>query len=317
MKTLTCYAALCAALAMSGAVQAQTAFEDPLYQGRVLEFSLGLFAPFNSLQDTLTTPNGGGAQVQSTDQLDFGPGGRLDAAYSQPWGSNSRLIVNLTGATATGDETITIGGAIETFPGSYDDGYNLPAGWDIDPEVKTETLMLAVGREWMLDDQWRVSAGLKAGQASQDLMTNILDPGGVVVSTQTTQSNNQMIGVFGGISHYAAIDDNLGLRLSGMVGVMQNDFDYQYTSVRPGGIVDQDITASESGTAISTQLSVRLERSLSKGGMLTFELGFENLQGIGNGVDTFLDVAGTATTAQIGSDSIGGGYLSVGYAFQF
>lgn len=69
MKTLTCYAALCAALAMSGAVQAQTAFEDPLYQGRVLEFSLGLFAPFNSLQDTLTTPNGGGAQVQSTDQL--------------------------------------------------------------------------------------------------------------------------------------------------------------------------------------------------------------------------------------------------------
>ena len=142
MKTLTCYAALCAALAMSGAVQAQTAFEDPLYQGRVLEFSLGLFA--------------GGAQVQSTDQLDFGPGGRLDAAYSQPWGSNSRLIVNLTGATATGDETITIGGAIETFPGSYDDGYNLPAGWDIDPEVKTETLMLAVGREWMLDDQWRV-----------------------------------------------------------------------------------------------------------------------------------------------------------------
>ena len=126
-----------------------------------------------------------------------------------------------------------------------------------------------------------------------------------------------MIGVFGGISHYAAIDDNLGLRLSGTVGVMQNDFDYRYTSVRPGGIVDQDITASESGTAISTQLSLRLERSLSKGGMLTFELGFENLQGIGNGVDTFLDVAGTATTAQMGSDSIGSGYLGVGYAFQF
>ena len=67
----------------------------------------------------------------------------------------------------------------------------------------------------------------------------------------------------------------------------------------------------------STQASESIERRLSGLGVVSFELGYDGLHGVGNGMDTFLDVAGTATTARIDKDSIGAGYVSVGYTYLF
>ncbi len=103
-------ATLCAGLSLSThAVLAQTGRDDPLASGQMIELSFGLLTPVNTLQDTLTTLNGGGPQLQSTDALDFGLGGRVAVAYSRPWGSTARLIFSLTGAQTTGDATITVG----------------------------------------------------------------------------------------------------------------------------------------------------------------------------------------------------------------
>lgn len=129
-----------------------------------------------------------------------------------------------------------------------------------------------------------------------------------------------MIGVFGGVSHYTALSNVLGLRLSANLGVMRNSFDYSYANVLlPDDLApfDQFVSGESSGTAVSTQLSVRLERSLSDTSMLTFELGYEGISGIGNGADTLLDADGTNDAAAIDSDRIGAAYLSVGYAFRF
>ncbi|MBA3908489.1 MAG: hypothetical protein C0524_01105 [Rhodobacter sp.] len=65
------------------------------------------------------------------------------------------------------------------------------------------------------------------------------------------------------------------------------------------------------------RMSARLERSLSDNGRLVFEVGYEVLPVVGNGIDRFPDVDTTATTAEIDSDSAGAGYVSVGYAFRF
>ena len=303
-------------LGSATAGQAQSVSDDPLAQGRVLQLSFGLFAPQNTLQDTLTTPNGGGPQVQSTDVLDFGNGGRFALDYSQPWGG-SRLVFSLTGSQATGEQTIVIGGAAETFPGSYDNGFNLPADWTVDTEIETQTALISLGREWQLASNWNVSFGLQGGTASQDITALASADGGVAARALTTRSENRMLGVFGGVSHYSALGDAMGLRLSANLGVMRNKFDYAYTNADTGGFVDQQVDASSTGTAISTKLSARLERSLSEKGVLSLEIGYEGLQGIGNGVDTMLDPAGTDTTAHVDSDRIGGGYVSLGYAFRF
>lgn len=293
---------------------------DPLSQGQVIELSFGLFAPLNTLQDTLTTPNGGGAQLQGTDLLDFGTGGRIGLSYSRPWGENARLVFGLTGARSAGTERVAVGRISETFPGSYDDGFNLPANWSVDTEITTRVTMLTIGRDWALNDAWRVSAGLQAGQASQDLSGLVRAPDGELFRTLTTRSENTMYGVFGGVSHYSALSETLGLRLSGSVGVLQNEFEYQYVNVTnavgvpPAG---QNISASESGTAVSTRVSARLERRMSDNGTIIFEAGYEGLHGIGNGADTFLDVNGTRSVARIDSDRIGAAYLSLGYAYRF
>jgi hypothetical protein len=320
MQPFAGIAALSVGLSLLGSgAGAEVPQGDPLSVGSVVELSFGLFAPTNTLQDTLTTPNGGGAQVQSTDVLDFGQGGRLSVAYSQPWGS-SRLMFSLTGAQSTGDAAIRIGSVSETFPGSFDDGFNLPAGWSVDTEVETRMTMLTLGRDWAAAGGWRFNAGLQGGTASQDFSGLLRAPDGELWRTLTTQSNNRMYGVFGGVSHYAAIRDGLGLRLSGSLGVMHNSFETTYTNVvnavgvPPSG---QRITASDSGTVLSTRLSARLERTLSDRSLLVFEIGYEGLDGVGNGVDTFLDEDGTATTARVDKDRIGAGYLSVGYAFRF
>ena len=306
-----------ALLGSTTAGQAQTVSDDPLSQGRVLQLSFGLFAPQNTLQDTLTTANGGGPQVQSTDLLDFGNGGRFALDYSQPWGG-SRLVFSLAGSRVTGETTVDIGGKAESFPGSYDNGYNLPGYWVVGAEVETKLALLSVGREWQLGGNWKVSGGFQGGQASQDLTAEVSavsgNPPELTVSSQT---NNRMLGVFGGLSHYAALGDTMGLRLSATLGVMRNKFDYTYKTVDTGGIVYQQIEASSTGTAVSSKLSARLERSLSEKGVLSLEIGYEGLQGIGNGADTLLDPAGTATTAHVDSDRIGGGYVSLGYAFRF
>lgn len=317
--------ALCSALALSAPPLFAEGL-DPLAEGKVVELGFGLFAPGNGLQDTLTTPNGGGPQTQSTDLLDFGTGGRVALSYSQPWDDRSRLIVSLTGAMASGDSLITIGPTSETFPGSYDDGLNLPARWTVDMEVETRSAMLMVGREWALSGAWRASLGMQGGTASQDLTANLLAAEGPFTREgelwrrMTTRSNNRMLGVFGGLSHYSVIGKGLGLRLSGTLGVMHNRFDYAYRNdLIPPDLTpfSQEISGSSSGTAVSGRVSARLERSLTSRGVLLFEAGYEGIEGIGNGVDTFLDVEGTATTAKIDSDRIGAGYLTVGYAFRF
>ena len=325
MKPAYGRAALCAILTAAlgpaiGAAQAQDLPDDPLTQGRVLELSFGLFAPVNGLQDSLTTPNGGGTTVNSTDVLSFGPGGRVQASYSQPWGETARLIVSLTGAQSAGDATLGIGALSESFPGSYDDGFNLPANWTVDTEIETKATMLSIGREWALNGTWRVSAGLQGGTASQDFFGILTAPDGELWRSITTESKNRMYGVFGGVSHYSALGEGLGLRLSGNLGVMQNQFDYRYVNVLlPGDISPsgQEISGSASGTAVSARLSARLEKQMSDRGLLTFEVGYEGLYGVGSGADTFLDPDGTDTTAAIDGDRIGAGYISVGYAFRF
>ncbi len=318
--------ALCAGLALfSGAALAETA-GDPLAEGRVLELSFGLVAPLNSLQDTLTTLNGGGAQVQSTSVLDFGTGGRVGLAYSNPWGENARLVINLTGAQASGDAVVQIGDLSEAYPGSFDDGLNLPADWYADATVKTQTRMLSIGREWQGQDGWRFSAGLQGGTARQDLTSLLRAVGpfalfdGELFSTTATRSNNRMIGLYGGVSRYMPMQDGLGLRLSASLGVMRNKFDYSYSHrINAVGVApnSRDVAASDSGTAVSAKISARLERSLASGGLLTFELGYDGLYGVGNGVDTFLDAEGRRNTPKIDSDTIGAAYLSVGYAFRY
>ncbi len=303
-------------LALTLGANAATA-QDSFYHGQVIELSAGIFAPFNTLQDTLTTPNGGGAQVQSTDALDFGLGPRVAIGYSRPWGNNARMVFNLTGAKAAGETTITIGGSDETYPGSYDDGKNLPANFTTDVEILTQTAMLKFGREWAVNGAWRVSAGLQAGQALQDISAPLFDTSGALITTVQTESKNEMYGVFGGVSYYHGIDNTMGLRLSANVGVMDNSFTYDYTNLYSIAGTNQANSGSASSTAISAQIAARLERSLTDHSMLTFEIGYEGLSGIGNGADTFLDVEGTASTAHIDEDMIGAAYISVGYALQF
>jgi hypothetical protein len=321
MKKRLGFAVICGVYcSFAVAALAQTIPEDPFYTGSVIELSFGLFAPKNTLQDTLTTRNGGGPQLQSTDLLDFGRGSRVSVAYSRPRDSGSRLIFNLTGSQASGEAKITMGGVSETFPGSYDDGFNLPANWTVDAEIETKSVMLTIGREWALNGGWGFSAGLQGGTASQDMTAKLRAPDGELWRTLTTQSNNRMYGLFGGVSHYSRINKDMGLRLSGTLGVMHNSFDYTYVNqtnavgIPPSG---QGNAASDSSTAVSTRVSARLERRLTERSMLTFEVGYEGLSGIGNGADTFLDPDGTDSTAQVDRDQIGAGYLTVGYAFRF
>lgn len=312
--------------AVPSAVLAEDGPADPLSEGRVLEFSLGLFAPGNGLQDMLTRPNNGTVQLQSTDLLDFGEGGRIALTYSQPWDAGSRLVVGLQGMSASGETRITMGTASEAFPGSYDDGYSLPAGWYVDSGIETRTAMLSVGREWTGKGAWSFSAGIQGGTASQDMDWLLRAAEGPFTAEGepwrrlTTRSDNRMLGVYGGVSHYMALGERLGLRMSGRLGVMHNRFDYEYSNVLlPPDLTPnrQDISGSSSGTALSTALSVRLEQGLSESGTLVFEIGYQALDGIGNGVDTFLDPAGTGTTAAFGSDRIEAGYISLGYALRF
>lgn len=317
MKPLIGIAALLGSTAVFGHdAQAQTV-EDPLFQGRALTFSAGIYAPFNTLGGTLTTPNGGGARVQSTDALDFGAGARIDVTYSELWSGNSRIVFNFAMSQAAGEENITIAGAGQTFPGSYDDGFLLPAGFRYNTTLKTETEMLSIGREWDVGGGWRVNAGLKAGQASQDFMILSYNPAGALSRTLQTTSENKMYGVFGGVGHFRPISQNTWLRLSGTVGVMYNSFDYAYTNTNVGVGVDQSVTGSSDGAVVSTQVSASVERQLPGLGVVSFEVGYDGLHGVGNGADTFLDVAGTATTAHIDRDSIGAGYISLGYTYLF
>jgi hypothetical protein len=318
--------ALCAGLSLFSGVALAETVSDPLAEGRVLELSFGLVAPLNSLQDTLTTLNGGGPLVQSTSVLDFGTGGRVGLAYSNPWGEDARFVVNLTGARASGDAVVQIGDLSEAYPGSFDDGLNLPADWYADATVKTQTTMLSIGREWQGQDGWRFSAGLQGGTARQDLTSLLRAVGpfalfdGELFSTTATRSKNRMIGLYGGVSRYMPMQDGLGLRLSASLGVMRNTFDYSYSHrINAVGVApnSRDVSASDSGTAVSAKLSARLERSLASGGLLTFELGYDGLYGVGNGVDTFLDPEGRRNTPKIDGDTIGAAYLSVGYAFRF
>ncbi|SFR34781.1 hypothetical protein SAMN04488005_0707 [Yoonia tamlensis] len=300
------------ALALSLGATAATA-EDSFYQGQVIELSAGIFAPLNTLQDTLTTPNGGGAQVQSTDALNFGLGPRIDVAYSRPLGNNARLIVDISAAEVTGDTTITIGATSETFPGSYDDGYQLPSANDYDTTVKTEMATLRVGGEWAINPAWRVSAGLQAGQAAQDLEAFSQNSSRNITST----SRNEMYGVFGGVSYYHGINDDMALRVSANLGVLENNFTYDYANIDSGGFTDQEASGTSSGTAYSAQIAARLERNINDHSMMIFEIGYEGLSGIGNGADTFLDAEGTASTAHIDEDMIGAAYISAGYALRF
>ncbi|TAG25611.1 MAG: hypothetical protein EAZ40_05530 [Rhodobacterales bacterium] len=318
--------ALCAGLSLfSGVALAETA-GDPLAEGRVLELSFGLVAPLNTLQDTLTTLNGGGAQLQSTSVLDFGTGGRVGLAYSNPWGENARFVVNLTGARASGTARVEVGDIRATFPGIYDDGFSLPADTYFDGTVETETTMLSVGKEWARGENWRFSAGLQGGTASQDFSVQLYGRpplalfDGELFSTVDSRSRNRFAGVYGGVSHYSSLDDGFGLRLSGTLGILHNDFDFEYNRVnRAIGSPpnSQRVTASGAGTAISAKLSARLERSLASGGLLSLEVGYEGLSGVGNGVDTLLDPDGTATVAHVDRDSIGASYVSIGYAFRY
>jgi hypothetical protein len=136
----------------------------------------------------------------------------------------------------------------------------------------------------------------------------------------TTRSDNRMLGVYGGVSHYMPLADRLGLRMTGRLGVMHNRFDYDYSNVLlPPDITPnrQDISGSSSGTAVSTALSLRLEQGLTDSGTLVLEVGYQALNGVGNGVDTFLDPDGTGTTAAFDRDRIEAGYISLGYALRF
>ncbi|NJS38509.1 MAG: hypothetical protein HC783_05240 [Rhodobacteraceae bacterium] len=154
---------------------------------------------------------------------------------------------------------VQIGDLSEAYPGSFDDGLNLPAGWYADATVKTQTRMLSIGREWQGQDGWRFSAGLQGGTARQELTSLLRAVGpfalfdGELFSTTASRSNNRMIGLYGRVS----------------------------------------------------------------GGLLTFELGYEGLCGVGNGVVTFPDPEGLRNTPKIDSDTIGAAHLSVGYAFRY
>ncbi|WP_309663325.1 hypothetical protein [Tabrizicola sp.] len=78
---------------------------------------------------------------------------------------------------------------------------------------------------------WRISAGVQGGTASQDLTGLLRVTDDELWRTLTTRSNNRMVGVFGGVSHYAALSEVMGLRLSGTLGVMHNRFEYDYVNV--------------------------------------------------------------------------------------
>lgn len=305
-----------AAAALALISQAQSA-TDPYFDGRVLEFGLGVTTPLNTLQDTLTTPNGGGATVQLTDILDFGTGGRAEIGYSQMWGTDSRLIVNLTGSRTIRETTISIAGAGETFPGTFDDGFLLPTGFTLPSEVEAETFSFLVGREWLLTGPRQVSGGLRYATVSQDFSAASFDAGGTLSRNLSVDSANEMYGIFGGISHYTMLNQQTSIWVNADLGLYQNGFDYAYRNVDAAGIVDQTIDASQSNTVLSTQLSVTVEHGLGNGTYLTGEIGYEGWHGVGNGLDTFLDVGGTAATAVINQGSIQSAYLSVGLFRRF
>lgn len=327
MKTIARIAAVCVGiLAFSSAVQAEDLQKDPLFQGRTMEVSFGLFAPLNTLQDTLTTQRRTRVQVQSTNLLDFGVGGRINVTYSNPISQDSRVVLSFTGARAAANARINIGAADETFNGIYGSGFRLPANSYFDSTVDTRSAMVSVGKEWTRGSTWRFSAGVQGGSASQDISTRLYGRvplalfNGELFSTIDVKSKNYFAGVYGGVSHYTALGDGLGLRLSGNLGVMRHAFDFEYTRVNRALFTlpnSQRLTASDVGATISTKISARLERSLEGGAMVTMEVGYDGLYGLGNGVDTFLDFDGSSDFADIESDAIGAAYLSVGYTIRY
>ncbi|ASM72041.1 hypothetical protein SULPSESMR1_01219 [Pseudosulfitobacter pseudonitzschiae] len=297
---------------------AQDAMQDPLFGAQVFQLNLGIAAPANSLQETLTYPNGGGATILTTGSLDFGTGGRAEISYSRPWGDASRFYVELAGMRAIGEETILIVGPAATFPGSYDDGYQLPTGYSVATDVKTEMAFLKAGREWAMNDTWRASAGVQVGQVSQEFQAESFDTALVSSRTLTATGSNQLFGVQGGLSHYVPLNEKTALRSTMTLGVMTNSYDYAYRNIETtGGATEQAADASGNSTAFSAGVSVALEHQMTTNGYLSFKVGVGGLFNVVNAADTFLDPAGTASTAKIDHDSIVSSYVTVGYVFRF
>ena len=291
-----------------------------------MEVSFGLFAPLNTLQDALTTRNNTRVQIRSTNLLDFGVGGRVNVTYSNPISPESRVVLSFTGARAAAKERLEVGAINSTFPGIFDDGRFLPANTYFDSKVDTRSAMVSIGKEWTRGSSWRFSAGVQGGSASQDISTSVYGRvplalfNGELFGTIDSKSKNYFAGVYGGVSHYTPLGDGLGLRLSGNLGVMRHEFDFQYTYINRALFtipVTERVSASDVGTTISTKLSARLERSLADGAMVTMEVGYDGLYGLGNGVDTFLDPDGRRNFADVDSGAIGAAYLSVGYTVRY
>jgi hypothetical protein len=304
------------ALLVASPVKAQDKMQDPVFSSQVFEFNIGIAAPLNTLQNTLTHPNDGGATILTTDSLNFGTGGYANISYSRPWGDASRFYIELSGTNVTGSETTIIEGS-QSFPGSYDDGYQLPDGWTYQNEVETDLTFLKAGREWALINGWRTSVGLQAGQVSQNLETQSFDLAMVSSRRISATASNKMLGAYGGISNYHALNDTTALRTSANIGLMANSYDYSYLTINSLGDTDQSIDVSGDSTAYSANVSIALEHQVIPNGYVTFEIGMDGLFGVVNGADTFLDPAGTATTAHIDRDDIVSSYISVGYAFLF
>ena len=308
------------ALLVASPVKAQEKMQDPMFSSQVFEFNLGIAAPLNTLQNTLTHPNGGGTTILTTDALDFGAGGHENISYSRPWGDASRFYIELSGTNVIGSETTNIEGN-QSFPGSYDDGYMLPDGWTLQNEVETDLAFLKAGREWALNNGWRTSVGLQAAQVSQNLEIQSFDLWMVNSRRISATASNKMLGAYGGISNYHALNDTTALRTSANIGLMANSYDYSYLSIDlsidPEGITNQFIDVSGESTAYSANVSIALEHQVNPNGYVTYEIGMDGLFGVVNGADTFLDPAGMGTTANIDRDDIVSSYISVGYAFLF
>ncbi len=315
----------CVCCLMAGTATAENnAANDPLYQLKAFEVNIGVGSVLNTLDGTFFATNntspgafaGPLDPILGTSILDLGIAGRAALKFSQPQSENTRVFVETEISSAS--EGSTFSPSIDgTYPGSYDDGYLVPANFSVEQDIDTETFQFRAGQEWATSDAWRVRGAIQVGKVSQDITGTPIELAGDISRVFTTDSNNTQLGFSVGASHYSTLNARTGLRLSADMGVFRNDFTYSYSNVEAFGFLDQSNSASDIGVSGTTKISATFERTLENNSLVSIGVGLENFHNVGNGMQTFLNPEGTATTAVISKGTISTVFFNLGYTHRF
>ncbi len=301
-----------------------SAITDPLYRFKAFEVNIGVGNVLNTLDGTFFATNNsspgafGGPLVPllDTDILDIGTGGRVALKFSQPITDNKRFFVEAE-ISSTSEGSVFAPTVDGTYPGSYDDGFLVPAGFTVNQNIDTETLQLKFGQEWATSKNWRFRVAAQAGKVSQDFEGAVFIPVGTLGRNFSTNSDNTQLGLSVGSSYYSNLSEDVGLRLSADLGVFRNDFTYSYSNVLVSGVTQQSLSTSDIGFSAATKFSATLEKTLKNNSLVSLGIGLENFHNVSSGLQTFLNPQGTATTAAISKDTISTVFISLGYTHTF